>query len=200
LDSISYADGFGNSYNIKLFVLNQGSTKTIKDATIKLICNDPWVSLIDPERTNLPDILPGTVVNTNKINVRFNGSTFPGYFNFKVEILSDGWPYWTDSMQVIITGIENDVDELPTEFALAQNYPNPFNPSTKISWQSPVGSWQTIKMYDILGNEIATLIDEYRPAGKYETEFTAANLPSGVYFYQLRAGDYVDRKKMLFLK
>ncbi len=57
---------------------------------------------------------------------------------------------------------------------LHQNYPNPFNPSTKISWQSPVGSWQTLKVYDVLGNEVATLVNEYRNAGSYEVEFNAS--------------------------
>ncbi len=93
-----------------------------------------------------------------------------------------------------------DETTLPTEFALEQNYPNPFNPSTKISWQSPVGSQQTLKIYDVLGNEITTLIDEYKPAGRYELEFNAVSLPSGVYFYQLKAGDYIDTKKMILLK
>ena len=59
----------------------------------------------------------------------------------------------------------------PTGFYLSQNYPNPFNPSTKISWQSPVSGWQTLKVYDVLGNEVATLVDEYRNAGSYEVEF-----------------------------
>jgi predicted GH43/DUF377 family glycosyl hydrolase len=89
---------------------------------------------------------------------------------------------------------------LPTEFSLEQNYPNPFNPNTTISWQSPVGSWQTLKVYDVLGNEIATLVDEYKPAGRYEVEFNAAALPSGVYCYQLRTGNYVDTNKMILLK
>ena len=89
---------------------------------------------------------------------------------------------------------------LPTVFSLDQNYPNPFNPSTVISWQSPVGSRQTIKVYDILGNKVTTLIDEYREAGKYQIEFNATELASGVYFYQLRAGDYVSVKKMVLLR
>ena len=93
---------------------------------------------------------------------------------------------------------------LPLEFSLSQNYPNPFNPTTKISWQSPAGSWQTLKVYDILGNEVATLVNEEKPAGKYEVEFEASsgivNLTSGIYFYQLRAGNFVDTRKMILMK
>jgi len=97
-----------------------------------------------------------------------------------------------------------------SNFYLEQNFPNPFNPSTIIRWQSPVSSWQTLKVYDVLGNEVATLVDEYKPAGKYEVEFSAIggsatggnayNLPSGVYFYQLRAGEFIETKKMILLK
>jgi hypothetical protein len=88
----------------------------------------------------------------------------------------------------------------PLQFVLGQNYPNPFNPSTKIIWQSPVSSQQTLKIYDVLGNEVATLADEFKPAGRYEVEFNATSLPSGVYFYQLKAGEYVNTKKMILLK
>jgi len=97
-------------------------------------------------------------------------------------------------------------------FALEQNFPNPFNPSTKISWQSPVGGWQSLKVYDILGNEVAKLVDEYKPAGSYEVEFNShsgsiQNLTSGVYFYQLKStpigghtGGFIETKKMILLK
>ncbi|MBK7377938.1 MAG: right-handed parallel beta-helix repeat-containing protein [Ignavibacteriales bacterium] len=98
-----------------------------------------------------------------------------------------------------VVGIEEETT-LPTEFALEQNYPNPFNPSTIISWQSPVSSWQTLKVYDVLGNEVATLINEYKPAGMYNVQFTMNNFASGVYFYQLKAGEYISTKKMLLLK
>jgi hypothetical protein len=111
-----------------------------------------------------------------------------------------------DEFNGIMVGIE-DEKTLPTEFALAQNFPNPFNPSTKISWQTPVGSWQTLKVYDVLGNEIATLVDEYKPAGRYEIELNShsglsgiKDLPSGVYFYQLKAGEFINTKKMILLK
>ena len=100
---------------------------------------------------------------------------------------------------------EKEIDELPTDYHLIQNYPNPFNPSTKISWQSPLGSWQTLKVYDVLGNEVATLVDGYKPAGSYEVEFNShsgegRNLTSGIYFYRLQAGEFIETRKMVLLK
>jgi photosystem II stability/assembly factor-like uncharacterized protein len=103
------------------------------------------------------------------------------------------------------TGIE-DKNKFVTEYSLEQNYPNPFNPSTKISWQSPISSWQTLKIFDVLGNELATLVDEYRAAGKYEVKFSPSetlhvkSLPSGIYFYKLEIGSFVKTKKMVILK
>lgn len=85
-------------------------------------------------------------------------------------------------------------------YELENNYPNPFNPSTVISWQSPVGSYQTLKIYDVLGNEVATLVDEFRNAGRYEVTFDATQLSSGVYFYRLQAGSFVETRKMILLK
>ena len=95
-------------------------------------------------------------------------------------------------------------NQTPNSFSLSQNYPNPFNPSTKISWQSPVGSWQTLKVYDILGNEVATLVNEYRNAGNYEVDFQSTvnshQLANGVYFYRIQVGNFVETKKMILLK
>jgi hypothetical protein len=99
----------------------------------------------------------------------------------------------------IVTGVD-DEKPLSNKFILEQNYPNPFNPSTKISWQSPVGSWQTLNVYDVLGNEVATLVDEYRPAGSYEVKFSAEGLTSGIYFYKLQVASYVETKKMILLR
>jgi hypothetical protein len=86
------------------------------------------------------------------------------------------------------------------DFDLQQNYPNPFNPSTKISWQSPLASHQTLKVFDVLGNEITTLVNEFRNAGRYEIEFKAEGLPSGLYFYKLQAGSFTQTRKMILLK
>ncbi len=106
----------------------------------------------------------------------------------------------------ITTDVKQVADLNPTEFELYQNYPNPFNPSTKISWQSPVSSWQSLKVYDVLGNEVATLVDEYKSSGTYKVDFNnvetlhATYLPSSVYFYRLQVGDYSKTKKMILLK
>jgi parallel beta-helix repeat protein len=89
---------------------------------------------------------------------------------------------------------------LPDDFILNQNFPNPFNPSTKISWQSPVSSHQSLKIYDVLGNEVATLVNEYKNAGTYEVEFNATGLTSGVYIYQIIVGNNLQSRKMVVLK
>jgi photosystem II stability/assembly factor-like uncharacterized protein len=95
---------------------------------------------------------------------------------------------------------EIEVEIIPGKFVLNQNYPNPFNPSTKIRWQSPISSRQTLKIYDVLGNEALTLVDEYKQAGRYEVELDASDLPSGIYFYQLKIENFVETKKMVLLK
>ncbi len=103
----------------------------------------------------------------------------------------------------IVSGLEDEEQMQPNDFVLYQNFPNPFNPSTKISWQSPVSSWQVLKVFDVLGNDVVTLVDEYRTAGRYEVEFNASGIPnlaSGIYFYQLKSGNFVDTKKMILLR
>ncbi len=96
--------------------------------------------------------------------------------------------------------VKSDYSIIPDDFKLFQNYPNPFNPSTVISYQLPVSSDVTLKVYDLLGREIVTLVNEYKPAGKYEVEFNAAALPSGVYFYQIKANNFIQTKKMGLIK
>lgn len=106
---------------------------------------------------------------------------------------------------VVTEVIEKNEDELPTEFNLEQNFPNPFNPVTKIRFSvlPKVESQMSkviLKVFDVLGNEVATLLDEEKPAGYYEIEFNAGYLTSGIYFYQLIADDFVQTRKMILLK
>jgi hypothetical protein len=139
------------------------------------------------------------------------GSRNEGLTNLNIHSFTlgdDGYVYagtengvWRRPLTEIVTSADVEPTQ-PTEFILEQNFPNPFNPSTVIRYQLPVSGDVTLKVYDILGNEVATLVNEYKPASSYNAEFTINNLQlsSGVYFYQLRAGDYVAVKKMILLK
>ena len=85
-------------------------------------------------------------------------------------------------------------------YRLSNNYPNPFNPTTIISYSIPKQSTVTIKVFDVLGRDVSVLVNEEKPVGNYEVEFDASNLTSGVYFYRIQAGDFIDVKKMVLLK
>lgn len=88
----------------------------------------------------------------------------------------------------------------PTVFELFQNYPNPFNPATVIEYALPREQFVRLRMFNVLGEEVVVLVNELKPAGTHTTTFDAHNLPSGVYFYRLEAGNYVDSKKLLLVK
>jgi hypothetical protein len=96
--------------------------------------------------------------------------------------------------------VELNVENIPLNFELRQNYPNPFNPITTIQYQLPVDYKVTLKVYDILGNEVETLANEFQQAGYREEQFDASELSSGIYIYSLNAGNYVSTKKMIYLK
>ena len=134
--------------------------------------------------------------------VLLNGQTYANYNpTSRILNLPAGTAgHFTITYEPIITSVAQEQFAIADGFELIQNYPNPFNPSTKISWQSPIGSQQTIKVFDVLGKEVATLVDEYKPAGSYEVVFNASSFTSGVYFYQLKAGEFMSVKKMLLLK
>lgn len=100
----------------------------------------------------------------------------------------------------ITVGVQEEYIEIPESFILTQNFPNPFNPSTKIKYLIPQSSNVVIKVFDILGKEIETLVNEEKHSGTYEVTWYAGNLPSGVYFYQIKAGSFVETKKMILLR
>jgi hypothetical protein len=136
----------------------------------------------------------------------FGTTTEPKSYSFTDEDVSTGI-YKYRLKQIDFDGtftysseIEVEVDFSPKEFVLYQNYPNPFNPNTVISYQLPVTSNVNLKVYDILGNEVATLVNEEKQPGVYEVEFDASSLASGMYLYKLQAGTFVQTKKMILLK
>ncbi|MGD8779385.1 MAG: T9SS type A sorting domain-containing protein [Ignavibacteria bacterium] len=111
---------------------------------------------------------------------------------------------FSDKNETLAKSLLNEITmedmNIPTSYSLEQNYPNPFNPSTIISYQIPQEGVVSLKIYDILGREVTTLVNEYKSIGKYEVEFNAGSLASGVYIYKLTAGNYVSSKKMILMK
>ena len=118
------------------------------------------------------------------------------------ELVVSGYNCLPSSFSLMITSTEDDGNKIlaPYETMLYNNYPNPFNPSTNIRFSISDSRFTTLKVYDILGNEVATLVNEEKPAGSYEVNFNASMLASGIYYYRLTAGNFVEIKKMLLLK
>jgi hypothetical protein len=112
----------------------------------------------------------------------------------------------TETFDASITYEGNALSELTSSsgaintYTLEQNYPNPFNPSTTIKFSIPEMSKVSLNLYDLLGEKVMTLVNEEKNAGNYSVEFNASKLPSGIYFYQLKVGDFISTKKMILMK
>jgi hypothetical protein len=123
-----------------------------------------------------------------------DGGLRPGTYSYRLKQIDyNGSSKYYELDETVEAGI-------PQSFSLSQNFPNPFNPVTTISWQIPVSSHVTLKVYNLLGKEVAVLVNGEKPAGSYNLEFDAGKLPSGTYFYTLQAGNFVQTKKMVLLK
>jgi hypothetical protein len=154
--------------------------------------------------------LTGVFLSTN------NGTSWtavntglPRYLNLIAPLVVSGsylfagtsFSVWRRPLSEMITAVEQiSGDGLPKGFALEQNYPNPFNPSTTIRFSLPKSGHVTLKVYDLLGREVETLVDDQRTAGSYSVEWTPNNLASGVYFYRIQAGAYTETKKLMLLR
>jgi hypothetical protein len=119
--------------------------------------------------------------------------------------IAPGYPLYYEFLTYSLIGVQQISNKVPLNFELFQNFPNPFNPKTKIKFSLPKEGFSggmdvSIKVYDILGREVAVLVNEKLYPGTYETEFEGNNLSSGVYFYVLKAGDYSESKKMVLIK
>lgn len=124
----------------------------------------------------------------------------PDYYPFAVKRIIDGLIHFVDRIPTNTNPGQVNNSIIPDVFSLSQNYPNPFNPSTKITYQLPVNSDVSIKVFDMLGKEIMTLVNEKKDAGSYEVQFNAANFASGMYFYRISAGNFTDTKRMILIK
>jgi len=159
----------------------------------------------DPSSFEFLSIVPQNVTQYIDSNVVKDSTYTYGVLALNIFGYSDTSNTASITIDPVTNLIENN--NIST-FSLAQNYPNPFNPTTKIKYTIPIvetkhtSSQQmvTLKIYDVLGNEVATLVNEEIFAGEYEAEFNGNNLPSGIYFYQLIAGTFIQTRKMVLLR
>ena len=138
--------------------------------------------------------VPGHGTTTEIRNYSFTDENLtPGEYSYRLKQMDyDGTTEYSDIVEV-------DVNQ-PIEYNLSQNYPNPFNPSTTISYTIPTDGLVTLKVYDVLGKEVATLVNEMQTAGKLNITFDASDLSSGVYYYQLVSGEFTSTKKLILMK
>ena len=199
VDSLSITKASSTLYRIKPYLKNEGQSYTVENLQINVSSNDSSITNIGGSVPKITSIAPGeTAGPPNNLFVTVD-SSFSGVFNFEFEITSDGWTYWRDSTSTLVTSVEDKMIK-PLSYRLYQNYPNPFNPSTTFDYSIPKQSIVMIKVYDILGNEIANLVNEEKTTGTYKVKWNAEGLPSGVYFYRLKAGSFVQTNKMILLK
>jgi hypothetical protein len=216
-----------NSDPVKTFYQSVGINGTAgigPDGTLLVGCDNGKFFALDKNATELempikwyfqatgPVLAPTLVTNNGIVYIgATNGDIFimrDLYLSEKQLSLSDyEWPTFKGDNQRskvvrLVAGPTSVGDEnnVITNYYLYQNYPNPFNPSTRIKFQIPNRALVTLKIFDVLGNEVGVLVNREMETGSYEVEFHASNLPSGIYFYQLKAGNYTETKKMILLK
>jgi photosystem II stability/assembly factor-like uncharacterized protein len=181
-----------SAYNLKSVCLKGSDTYVLAGQKKVYLNGKPLISSVVLELKDLngnwKEVFSTTAGPLNAVNFCRNNSAIAVGDRGTIAV------YHKDVFQDPIIGVDSP-EKIET-----QNFPNPFNPSTVISFKLPEQTNVELKIYDVLGNEIATLVNESKPAGRYEVEWNASNLPSGVYIYQLVAGTNIQMKKMLLLK
>jgi hypothetical protein len=128
------------------------------------------------------------------------GQTYQEEITYLKNWISSRLNWMNNNMIGVPTGVLTDVNPIPADYSLDQNYPNPFNPITTISYSIPSDKFVSIKLYDILGKEVRTLVCEQKPAGRYQLVFDAADITSGVYYYQINSGTFNQTKKLILIR
>jgi len=186
---------------VSLSIRNAGISAAAEQVEVELVSDDSSIISIGNSHQLFGEIPAGQTKNSpNSYIVRADNNPLIDTLQLKLNIYSAGTLYWQDSTVTVIVGLENIVNSIPKEYKLNQNYPNPFNPTTTIDFDLPKTNEVTIKIYNILGEEVATLVSEKLNAGEYKYDWDASQLASGVYMYRLQAGDYIETRKMILLR
>jgi hypothetical protein len=195
------------SYNDPDPGCNGSGCHTLEDGLVSASVTDLQVTITVSGTTS--DVA-GELVDANGTVVDFNNLTSdnpftltapgPGTFTVNAGFKNPNPRRWDSVMvNISVTDIGEDPTN-PTVFKLYDNYPNPFNPSTTLRYSLPEAAFTSLKIYDALGNEVSSLVNETKSAGTYEVEFSAAGFASGIYYYTLNTGSFNETKKMILMK
>ncbi|WP_244405194.1 T9SS type A sorting domain-containing protein [Ignavibacterium album] len=187
---------YNTRFSYNTLTIDRNNNKFIGSAIGLFKFDDNFWTLFSTENSPIPFNIFTTGITDSKNN-KIYGLRAPTNFHPTGYV---GLIFFNED-SVVITSVEENISQL-NNYELNQNYPNPFNPTTTIEYAIPNGSRNlvTLKVYDLLGNEVTTLVNEYKEAGRYKVEFNATDLPSGIYFYKLQVASFTSVKKMILLK
>jgi hypothetical protein len=186
---------------VSLSIRNAGISAAAGQVEVELVSDDSSIISIGNSRQLFGEIPAGQTKNSpNSYIVRADNNPLIDTLQLKLNIYSAGNLYWKDSTVTVIVGLENFTNSIPVEYKLKQNYPNPFNPTTTIEFDLPKTNEVTLKIFNVLGEGVATLVSDRLSAGSYSYELDASQLASGVYMYRLQAEDHIETRKMILLR
>jgi hypothetical protein len=193
----------GDNLRFKIKVRNNGTTATAINIMAHVVAVDTCGKISEKIDYKFGDIPPGTSTEgtTPAQYIKFNKNCGDCTARFALEILSNNYPFWSDTftIDIIATGIPEN-ESFAEEFHLEQNYPNPFSSTTTISYQLSQRSHVLLKVYDIQGREVTTLVDKIEMPGNKSVELNAEGWPGGIYYYRMQAGGYIQTRKLILLR
>lgn len=201
-DTIAYP---GSVLRLQIRVANAGKSATVRNVTATISALDTMVFMGTVAQLSYGDIAFGREsVAPATQGLRIQSYCPPNTtVRLLVSISTQGFPLWVDTASIVVRATATEVERtksVPTSFSLSQNYPNPFNPSTTITFSVPVSSFVSLRVLDLLGREVATLVSDVLPTGTHARQWVAGGAPSGVYYYQLKVGSFSETKKLVLLR
>jgi dienelactone hydrolase len=196
-------------HKFRLALENLGSSASVTDVSAEISCDDPRLT-VKTSNAAFDAVIPAGGVDTSKADCIIAyaegygpDSLIANPATFTLVVYSGNIAFWGDTLNTndLVVSVELDRERLlPESYSLKQNYPNPFNPSTTIEFALPHAGYITLTVHNVLGQEVATLIAGDHAAGSFKATWDATEIPSGVYFYRLTAGEYVQTKKMVLMR
>ena len=195
----------GSVLHVRIRLANIGTSAAVKNVTATLSALDTLVYIGTVNQLSYGDMASGqeTLAPATQ-GLRIQSDCPPNTtVRLLISISTQGFPCWVDTASIVVQSTPTEVartEGVPTQFSLRQNYPNPFNPSTTISFSLPASSFVSLRVLNLLGREVAMLVSDVLPAGRYARQWNASGFPSGVYYYQLRVGSFCETKKLVLLR